>query len=103
MQFMPIMSVGYNWRQDLDAIRAAGTSFAIVQVPMDMLRPHAKQAYRNHGQTLERLADRGGLAPAEALAILDDRPFEPMEPGLASARLVARVIAAMVKDAAAKE
>jgi len=28
------------------------------------------QAYRNHGQTLERLAERGGLSPFEAACAL---------------------------------
>lgn len=44
-------------------------------IPWRMLDPHAAQAQTNHTQTLERLAERGGLAPAEALAILDDRPW----------------------------
>jgi len=29
----------------------------------------------NHGQSLERLAQRGGLSYDEALAILQDRPY----------------------------
>lgn len=32
------------------------------------------QAQRNHGQTLLRLASRGGLSPCEALAIAERRP-----------------------------
>lgn len=43
--------------------------------PMDLIRPHEDQARRNHGQTLERLRERGGLAPSELLAILEDRPW----------------------------
>ncbi len=39
---------------------------------------HERQAMRNHGQTLERLAERGGLSPAEAVAIIEDRAFERM-------------------------
>lgn len=38
-------------------------------MPMAMLDNN--QAKKNHGQTLERLAERGGLAPSEALAIMD--------------------------------
>jgi len=32
-----------------------------------------RQAMRNHGQTLDRLAERGGLGPDEAAAILEIR------------------------------
>lgn len=38
-------------------------------MPMAML--NEKQAQKNHGQSLERLAERGGLCAAEALAIMD--------------------------------
>ncbi|MBG8552367.1 hypothetical protein [Hymenobacter guriensis] len=39
-------------------------------IPMEVLRPFEKQAYRNHDQTLERLNQRGGLTPKETLAII---------------------------------
>lgn len=45
-----------------------GTSLA---VRMDLLDD--AQARLNHGQSLERLADRGGLCADEALAIADRR------------------------------
>lgn len=35
-----------------------------------------EQAMRNHGQTLYRLSERGGLAPDEALAIAKRRKYE---------------------------
>lgn len=41
-------------------------------IPMDMLRPHEKRAKSTHGQTLDRLKERGGLGPIEALAIIED-------------------------------
>lgn len=45
-------------------------------IPWWIIAPHEKQAIKNHGgQTLERLAERGGLSPSEALAVLEDRPF----------------------------
>jgi hypothetical protein len=44
-------------------------------VPWSLLEPHEKYAMKNHGQTLERLAERGGLAAVEALQILDAKPF----------------------------
>ena len=30
---------------------------------------------RTHSQSLERLAERGGLSPAEAVAVLEDKSF----------------------------
>jgi hypothetical protein len=46
-------------------------------IPWWAIAPHDAQAQRNHGgQTLERLAQRGGLSPAEAMAVLEDRPYE---------------------------
>ena len=40
-----------------------------------VLAPHEQQAEKNHGQSLERLAERGGLSPAEAVAVLEDRDW----------------------------
>lgn len=40
------------------------------EIPFAMIQPHEPQALRNHGQTLERLAQRGGLAASEAVAIM---------------------------------
>lgn len=42
-------------------------------IPWSVIEPHAAQAQRNHDQTLERLAQRGGLDPRELLAVLNDR------------------------------
>lgn len=42
-------------------------------IPWAALEPHREQAMRNHGQTLERLAERGGLGWSEALAVIEDR------------------------------
>lgn len=45
-------------------------------VPWSMVAPHDAQAQKNHGgQTLARLAERGGLSPVELLAVLADRDF----------------------------
>lgn len=42
-------------------------------VPWDLVAAHEAQALRNHGgQTLRRLAERGGLGPWELLAVLLD-------------------------------
>lgn len=42
-------------------------------IPWSVVEPHAGQAMLNHGQTLERLAERGGLSYRELIAVLEDR------------------------------
>jgi hypothetical protein len=53
---------------------------SIVTLPWALIAPHEAQAKVNHSQTLKRLAERGGLAPCEAVAVLEDRPWVPMRP-----------------------
>lgn len=48
-------------------------------VPWVMIESHREQAFRNHGQSLEKLHRRGGLCPEELFAILQDQPFGPVE------------------------
>jgi hypothetical protein len=43
-----------------------------------MIAPHEEQAQRNHSQTLKRLAERMGLSACEAIAVLEDRRWTPM-------------------------
>lgn len=43
------------------------------------IAPHEKQALRNHYQSLEVLASRGGLSWTEALAVLLDVPYSDVE------------------------
>ena len=45
-------------------------------IPLDIIKPHEKQALRNHGQTLKRLAERGGLGWIETLCVLEDREYD---------------------------
>ena len=45
-------------------------------IPLDAIKPHEKQAIRNHTQTLKRLAERGGLGWIEALCVLEDREYD---------------------------
>lgn len=45
------------------------------EIPFAFIAPHETQAQRNHGQSLERLAQRGGLAAPEALDIIEGRPW----------------------------
>lgn len=48
-------------------------------IPWEILQPHEEQAYKNHSQSLKRLAERGGLSFSEAVAIIEDRPWRRME------------------------
>jgi hypothetical protein len=41
-------------------------------VPWSLVEPHRAQAIKNHYQTLERLAQRGGLSWLELEAIIND-------------------------------
>lgn len=46
-------------------------------IPWEMIRSHESQARANHcGQTLARLAERGGLSVSEAVAVLEDRSWD---------------------------
>ena len=51
------------------------------EIPLSIVAPHERQARANHGQTLKRLAERGGLCPIELVAVLEDKPF-PMDIGV---------------------
>lgn len=48
-------------------------------VPWRLVEPHEDQALKNHnGQSLARLAERGGLGPDELVAVLEDRQWTAM-------------------------
>jgi DNA repair exonuclease SbcCD ATPase subunit len=42
-------------------------------IPWEVIAPYEGQAQANHGQTLERLAQRGGLDPGEAYLVMTGR------------------------------
>lgn len=44
------------------------------RIPWALVAPHEQQALDNHGQTLQRLAARGGLSPSELVAVIDGHP-----------------------------
>ena len=45
-------------------------------IPWSVIEPHDSQARFNHcGQSLERLAERGGLSANEAICVLENRPW----------------------------
>lgn len=56
-------------------------------IPVALIAPHEAQANHNHGQTLKRLAERGGLSPCEAVAVLEDRRWHAMPDREADQRL----------------
>lgn len=53
-------------------------------IPWRVIAPHEKAAQRNHGgQTLQRLAERGGLGVGEAIDVLLDQPWATATTNLA--------------------
>lgn len=89
MDAMPIL-YGYEVKDELRGLCASGATAAVIAVPWEMIAPHERQAKANHGgQTLKRLAERGGLGLAEAVAVLEDRPFKRMALADANAALLA--------------
>lgn len=50
-----------------------------LSIPWAMIAPHERQALRNHDQTLQRLAERGGLSTCEMVAVLEDRRWKKMD------------------------
>lgn len=47
-------------------------------VPWAFVAPHERQAQLNHGQSLKRLAERGGLSWCELLFVIEDRDWNDM-------------------------
>ena len=45
-------------------------------VPWQLVEPYKDRAQRNHSQSLETLASRGGLSIVELYYLLHDAPFE---------------------------
>lgn len=88
---LPHMPVMLNERDSLDVlsaqVRKAGGATIVCAIPWAAIAPHEAQAERNHGQTLARLAARGGLGVCEAVAIMENRRWRRMEFGEAHARL----------------
>jgi hypothetical protein len=61
-------------------------------IPMFLL--NEEQAQTNHMQTLQRLAERGGISPDEAIAIMDRRKWKPI-PTKAALEMLDRRISAV--------
>ena len=45
------------------------------EIPWALIEPHRQRAFDNHDQTLERLSERGGLTPREALCAIENKPL----------------------------
>lgn len=65
-------------------------------IPWEVIAPHEKQAMENHGQTIKRLAERGGLDWTEALAVLEDRRYTKMNADNAK-RIVLLIVTESIK------
>lgn len=46
-------------------------------IPWEMIEPHRMQAAKNHSQSIETLAKRGGLSFCELLATIEGRDLIP--------------------------
>ena len=62
-----------------------------LRVPWAMILEHERQADRNHGQTLHRLAERGGCCSSEIFAILMNRAWRSMPVDEAIGRVAALI------------
>lgn len=68
----------YRIKEEIAAVQKGGGVYLVVAVPWAMLAEHEERALRTHGQSLKRLAERGGLGVDEALAILADKSYFDM-------------------------
>lgn len=82
----PILSS--SLREAMPHVRLGSAHFMVVHLPWELMAIHEKQAMRNHNQTLERLAERGGLSACEAVAVLRDRAWQAMKPNDANFELL---------------
>lgn len=73
--------------------REQGVVAIVLSIPWAVLAPHEAQALANHGQSLERIAQRGGLEASEAVAIIEDRPWHRMPRKDANAALLRYLVA----------
>lgn len=91
MRMFPILSHTLE-REALSAVRKDEQPFLVVGVPWSIMEPHGAQARDNHGQTLKTLAARGGLSHCEAVAVLENRNWRPMDAAEANKALVAHIL-----------
>lgn len=63
----PVLFADRDWKRYPNCPRS---------VPWRLLATHDAQARRNHSQSLETLARRGGLDPREMRAVAEDREYD---------------------------
>lgn len=68
------------------------------EIPWDMIAPHEEQAQSNHGQSLERLASRGGLGASEALDIIEGRSWGAAKPCIENEHYLINLVRAWRAD-----
>ncbi len=68
-------------------------------IPWSVIAPHEAQARQNHGQSLSRLAERGGLCWSEAWGVLTGVPWSRLPRGQED-RCKAAVLAICQKEGA---
>jgi hypothetical protein len=56
-----------------DQFQIIGTPWC---VPFALVKRHAAQCQKNHGQSPERLRERGGLSWCELYAVITDQPWQ---------------------------
>lgn len=86
MKLFPIL-FDYKVKEEIVAMRGDGCTCLVIGLPWAFVNSHEKQALKNHSQTVQRLAERGGLSADEACAVLEDREWTKMFPAMAHARL----------------
>lgn len=75
MKLFPVL-----WQGDKGYIQTLRDLGCPRDVPWDFVADHRERCLKNHGQTPERLAERGGLAPCEMVAVILERRWTNMEP-----------------------
>ena len=63
----------------------------MLPLPWPIIFPHRERAYEIHGQSLIRLAERGGLSALEICSLIEENPFSIVDETEAVAALAAVV------------
>ena len=72
-------------------------------VPWEFIAEHEAECLNNHDQTPQRLAERGGLAPGEIVAVIEaERSCAWMAPPEVSVERLKELLAAWVAERAAR-
>ena len=71
-------------------------------IPWALISGHEDQAQTNHGQSLTRLAERGGLGPSEAVVIIQDRLWRRLNEPACERALMRGIVALAIAEAKAK-